>query len=170
MTPVQSDPVFVQFDDPKWGIRAMARILMAYRARGLNTVTRVITAWSPPSENNTGAYITFVADYCHVDAGDIIDPVSPRLIEAIIQHENDSQPYTDALIKEGISLTGTTSTKSWTPNAVPAAAGVGVAGATILVWAIKSIWPHLAVPDDVVFSINAICAAAGAYLHPAGRS
>ena len=101
----QTDDEFVQFTDPKYGIRAMARILNNYALRGLNTIREVISTWAPPSENNTESYIHAVAQRLNLSPDSIIvDSAKPALIAAIIQHENGSQPYPVELIKQGISL------------------------------------------------------------------
>ena len=51
---------FVEFISPEWGYRA-AFIIMAktYRSRGIKTVSQIISAWAPGSENNTSMYIAF---------------------------------------------------------------------------------------------------------------
>ena len=52
---------FVEFISPEWGYRA-AFIIMAktYRSRGIKTVSEIISAWAPSSENNTAMYIATV--------------------------------------------------------------------------------------------------------------
>ena len=52
---------FVEFISPEWGYRA-AFIIMAktYRSRGIKTVSEIISAWAPGSENNTSMYIATV--------------------------------------------------------------------------------------------------------------
>ena len=52
---------FVEFVSPEWGYRA-AFIIMAktYRSRGIKTVSQIISAWAPGSENNTSMYIATV--------------------------------------------------------------------------------------------------------------
>jgi hypothetical protein len=58
----QTDPDFVQFVTPLWGLRALGRILLKYQsAYGLATTAQIITRWAPPNENNTAAYIAAVA-------------------------------------------------------------------------------------------------------------
>jgi hypothetical protein len=58
--PERSHP-FVEFVSPEWGYRA-AFIIMgkSYRKRGLKTVSQIISAWAPGSENNTSLYISYV--------------------------------------------------------------------------------------------------------------
>ncbi len=61
----QSDPRFVVFTAPEWGIRAMARVLITYQDRhGCNTVAKIINRWAPPGENATSAYVATRNDSC----------------------------------------------------------------------------------------------------------
>lgn len=107
LAPTQSDPEFFQFSEPKWGIRALAKLLKNYQARyGLNTVRAIITRWAPPSENDTAAYIANVSQWSGVDPDQIID-VTARLVplvNSIIRQENGRNPYPPALLFEGIGL------------------------------------------------------------------
>lgn len=56
------DPQFEQFVSMKYGIRAafvlMRRYILHYHR---DTLPAIITAWAPPTENNTTAYIDRVA-------------------------------------------------------------------------------------------------------------
>jgi hypothetical protein len=104
-SPTQTDDAFVQFLEPKWGIRAMARILKNYFLNGTNTVQKVISRWAPATENNTNAYVAAVAKEINKPAtATLTYDDLPALITAIIRHENGKQPYTAETIKEGISL------------------------------------------------------------------
>lgn len=102
----QLDGVFIQFDTPEYGIRAMAKILLHYQSVGINTIKACINRWAPPSENLTDAYVDAVAKACHLDPIDVIklSDIMPDLIKAIIFHENGEQPYTDSQIESGINL------------------------------------------------------------------
>lgn len=111
-----SDPRFVVFADAKWGIRAIARLLLTYSSQyGLKTVRELIGRWAPPGENNTTAYIDAVAAglkaagiAATADTYIIVDSATTMtaLVRGIILHENGSDPYTDAQIAEGIRLAG----------------------------------------------------------------
>jgi len=106
MAPTQTDPSFVQFVAPQWGIRAIAKILMHYQTEGFTTIRKIINHWAPPNENDTGAY---VADVAHAlaalpDQELNVTAELPYLIPAIITHENGSQPYGKDVIALGISL------------------------------------------------------------------
>jgi hypothetical protein len=100
------DPVFETFDTPENGIRALARLLLNYeRLYGLNTVGGIISRWAPGSENDTGAYVGFVADRLGVAAVDTVIDVRaelPFLVAAIIKYENGTQPYSLATLQAGI--------------------------------------------------------------------
>lgn len=107
MSPTQTDPSFIQFATPEYGIRAIGKILDTYAQNyGLNTVAGLINRWAPSSENDTGAYIAAVAGDLGVDPNDAIDVQANKaqLIAAIITHENGTQPYSMTTIDQGISL------------------------------------------------------------------
>lgn len=107
MSATQTDASFVQFTAPEWGIRAMTRVLRSYFDRGLDTITKMISSWAPPSENDTAAYIAAVSAATGLAPDDQIasfDAIAPQLVDAIIQQENGIQPYPAALIAQGISL------------------------------------------------------------------
>lgn len=105
------DPDFVQFESPAWGIRALARVLIAYQDKhDLRTVRGIIGRWAPPNENDTGAYVRSVAAKMGVSPDDEIDvyqyATMRPLVEAIIRHENGQQPYSAAEIDEGLKRAG----------------------------------------------------------------
>lgn len=102
----QTDPAFVQFISPEYGIRALSKVLDSYAARGLNTVRKIINTYAPPSENDTGAYVRAVANALGVGPDAVISVATNKqaLIAAIIKHENGQQPYTLAQIDSGVAL------------------------------------------------------------------
>lgn len=104
-------PRFCRFKSPAWGIRAMARVLITYQDKyGLASVRAIVNRWAPPVENNTDAYIYAVANKLGVSPVDAIDvhtyPVMRALVEAIIKHENGTQPYDSATLDNGLALAG----------------------------------------------------------------
>jgi hypothetical protein len=104
-TPTQSDPAFVQFIAPEYGIRAMAKVLKSYFSRGTDTIEKVISTWAPATENNTTAYIASVAKNSNLAANAKLSAADlGKIIPAIIQHENGAQPYSLDIINKGISL------------------------------------------------------------------
>lgn len=124
MAVAQDDKAFVQFTAPRWGIRAIARVLITYQDKRLaadgsriDTVREIIERWAPPSENNTNAYTASVAralginpDYEGVDVYDF--EVMRTLVLAIIRHENGAGPlpggqwYGEQIITDGLALAG----------------------------------------------------------------
>src|SRR5437899_7828143 len=56
-----SDGTFVTFDTLAWGLRALATDIVHKIGRGLDTITKIISVYAPPSENNTLAYINSVS-------------------------------------------------------------------------------------------------------------
>lgn len=103
---------FARFDSPQHGIRALAKTLLSYqRKHGLRTVRAMIGRWAPVSENNTGAYARAV-EACllaeqGVAPGADIDLQSRAiivcLVQAIIQHENGANPYSQKVVEEGVA-------------------------------------------------------------------
>jgi hypothetical protein len=102
----QTDPAFVQFDDPVYGIRAIVRIMLSYEREGLTTYQKVIDRWAPPNENNSAAYVEDVCSRCLSQPSDFVDFAHdmPNLVSAIIWHENGEQPYTLEQIAQGVAL------------------------------------------------------------------
>lgn len=86
------DPVYVQFDTPANGVRAIGHVLRAKQARGLATVDAVVRDYSSTDQ---AAYVANVAGYLGVDPEQEIDvaAVLPAFATAIIQQENGQQPY-----------------------------------------------------------------------------
>ena len=111
LAPEQTDPDFLQFVAPKWGIRALARTLIAYQDRiGLRSVKSIIYRWAPPTENNTSAYIQSVAKNLGVQPDEPINVHDYKILQpltlAIITTENGQQPYTHTEIDAGLVLAG----------------------------------------------------------------
>lgn len=118
MAPDQSkDARFVVFDSPKWGIRAIARVLITYQdqrqARDgskIDTIQEIIDRWAPPTENRTAAYAQHVATLTGIGVDERLDvydyATMKALVQAIITHENGQQPYDDATLDAGLKLAG----------------------------------------------------------------
>jgi len=107
----QPDQAFVTFKSPSWGIRAIAKILLTYQAKGLDTVRQMILRWAPPSENDSEAYVRDVAQHMGVEPEQAISfagrpDLLLSMVEAIIRHENGVQPYSDSDLKAGLLLAG----------------------------------------------------------------
>ena len=110
-----SKPRFARFDSPENGIRAMGKLLIAYRGKdgmpgvggkGIDTVLETINRWAPSNENDTKAYALAVAKRLGVRTTDPInikDPATLRVfVESIIIHENGGNPYKAEVIDEGV--------------------------------------------------------------------
>ena len=102
----QTDPTFCIFDEAVMGIRALMRILLTYRfTHNKKNIDSIIRRWAPPSENDTEAYIKFVAKRMEIEPMAMIDNSIVAylpLVKSIIQMENGLQPYDDELIVEGM--------------------------------------------------------------------
>lgn len=96
---VQPDPRFCTFVEPRWGIRAAAKTLLAYYHSEIDTVRTIISAWAPPVENDTASYIDHVAlwtDFPPDEALNLEDAtVLATLVEAIIREECGAAPGGD---------------------------------------------------------------------------
>ena len=110
----QTDPDFVQFNEMKWGLRAIPRILRTYgRARKaadgspIDTLAEIITRWAPAIENDTPAYIAFVSKVTGFKPDDVLDlkdRVTLRtLTNAIVRKETSAKLNPDA-IREAVDL------------------------------------------------------------------
>lgn len=78
------------------GITAAMNNVLAYsHIHGLNTVSGIINRWAPPSENNTQAYVNFVAGRLGVTPYQQITVTDPQtmfeLLMAIFYYENGGQ-------------------------------------------------------------------------------
>lgn len=124
MAGAQSDTNFVQFNGPRWGIRAIARVLITYQDKRLaadgsriDSVREIIERWAPASENNTDAYALTVARALGIDPDyqglDVYNFDTMRaLVLAIIRHENGLGPlpggqwYGESVVVDGLALAG----------------------------------------------------------------
>lgn len=103
--PVQTDPTFVQFTAPAYGIRAIAATLLTYqKSHGLSSVRGLISRWS---ETDQAPYIRNVAAAIGTGPDDAIDlRARPDLLRgivvAIIRQENGQQPYSADVINGAV--------------------------------------------------------------------
>lgn len=106
----QPDVDFCSFDDPAYGIRALAKVLLLYGMKGVDTVATIIARWAPSNENNTAAYISAVAASMRVDPDTHLDVSNYSqmypLVDAIIRHENGRNIYPRTTIDAGLALAG----------------------------------------------------------------
>jgi VIT1/CCC1 family predicted Fe2+/Mn2+ transporter len=123
------------FSSHEYGIRALALLLTTYQDRhGLRSIRQLINRWAPPVENVTSAYVNHVAALTGRDPDVNLDlhryaDLRP-LVEAIITHELGGQPYSAAVIDEGLRLAGVKK-----PAATLAAAASTTEGKAALSWA-----------------------------------
>jgi hypothetical protein len=106
---------FAIFDTAENGIRALGKLLIAYRGKdgmpgvggkGIDTVLETINRWAPSNENDTQAYAMAVAKGIGVRTTDPINIKDPAVLRgmvvSIIIHENGGNPYAPAVIDEGV--------------------------------------------------------------------
>jgi hypothetical protein len=113
----QTDSEFVVFQSPEWGIRALIRVLLSYKRRGVRTPQQIINRWAPPQgqaqdgrtyTQNTAAYVRAISAALGVGADAVIDVESADtlrlLLPAIIKHENGQQPYGPEVFERAMEL------------------------------------------------------------------
>ncbi|KAA6001396.1 lytic transglycosylase catalytic [Pantoea sp. M_5] len=98
---------FAKFQTAYDGLRAMARQLMLYARRGINSVEGIISTWAPSSENNTGAYVNAISSRLGVDPKAALNLQNPQvlsqLMNGIIHHENGRNIYSSELVSRAAS-------------------------------------------------------------------
>lgn len=142
MAPDQSsDPRFIVFTTPQYGIRALAKVLLSYQKQhGCDTISKIISRWAPNNENNTSAYVADVAGRCGVDPNAVIDvdqlAIMLPLVEAIIAHENNGYAYPEVVVLQGLNMAGIADAKPVVsapvkPLVAQVAGGTAVVAATV---------------------------------------
>ena len=106
----RTDPDFCVFTDAKYGIRALAKVLLLYGQKGFDTVHTIVSRWAPSNENNTRAYISAVAATMKVDPDVHLDvrdysQLYP-LVDAIIRHENGRNIYPRPVMDAALAMAG----------------------------------------------------------------
>jgi hypothetical protein len=116
----QSDPDFVQFTTPLYGLRALMKTLLTYYERySLDTVEGLINRYAPPYENATDNYIWQVAKALNVKRAATIDVSLKQtliaLAQAVVCYENGPPPagrppgwYLPSLYDQAAALNGVT--------------------------------------------------------------
>ena len=99
-----TDGRFAIFSSAYYGIRAAGRLMKNYRDKhGLNTTRGIISRWAPPVENNVTAYLNSVTKRTGFFPDMILNQNDyPKLVEAMIQHENGAQPYAINIITQAV--------------------------------------------------------------------
>lgn len=105
-----TDPRFMSFTHPIYGIRAIVKLLINYRKKyGLNTIYKLIARWAPPGENDTKAYAEAVAKEVCFGMNEELSEAQfsaslPALTKRIISVECTRCIYTKDAIIEGITM------------------------------------------------------------------
>lgn len=101
-----NNPRFAKFDKPENGIRAIAILIRNYRKLyKINSIRGILTRYAPGIENDTGAYIDYVAKKTGTHPDAIISLRSKALVEivkAIIRFENAGYEYPEEVVLKGI--------------------------------------------------------------------
>jgi hypothetical protein len=80
-----TDGAFEQFTTYVYGIRAMIKNLLSYYNSGINTLQSIIYKWAPPSDNNeTSAYVTFVALRTGLSPTQPLDLRNPSIMRKLV--------------------------------------------------------------------------------------
>lgn len=129
----RTDKDFCQFISAPWGIRALVITLITYRdTHGLDTIWQIIRRWAPEAENDTTDYIADVCERTGFAPHQRIDvtqhDTAAAMVRAITWHENGEQPYSAAVIDEGLRRAGVLSARA--AIRTPVGAGTATAGAT----------------------------------------
>lgn len=101
-----TDGTFYIFADTTWGLRAIAKAITNMIAKGLNTITLLISAWSATDQ---AAYINNVSQATGQGANDLLqsDPATLHdIIRGIVDQENGAagRYVTDQDIDQGIAM------------------------------------------------------------------
>lgn len=79
------DAAFKQFEAVEWGYRAMFVLLYTYRKHnGCDTLRKMIGRYAPPSENDTGSYLRFVASAAGISPDVQVDTSDRRTMVAVV--------------------------------------------------------------------------------------
>ena len=105
--PPQDARNFCRFVTMSDGVRALAKVLLAYQDKhNLHTIREMITRLAPPSENNTGGYFADVAHRMATGPDDPIDvhqaDVMGGMVAAISWHET-GQHIDAQVIADGVA-------------------------------------------------------------------
>jgi len=101
------DKGFCIFSSPAWGIRAICLIWVAYEEHhGCSSLRDYIFRWAPPIENETSAYLTYMAKALDVDPYKPLDihALTVPILKALTHYECGEQPYSDTVFARGVML------------------------------------------------------------------
>ncbi|MGL4756298.1 MAG: hypothetical protein ACRCXB_28425 [Aeromonadaceae bacterium] len=81
---VMGEGGFAKFATPEAGIAAMQAQLKLYQGRGINTISKIVSTWAPPGENDTAKYIADIAKMTGMDPNKQVDMNNPMQAGALI--------------------------------------------------------------------------------------
>lgn len=105
----KEETVFCVFVTPDYGIRAMYLNLKNYCKVGINTISKIIQRWAPPSDGNaTDNYINFVAEHLECSPNQTLNLNNKDLLikftQSMIYFENGQQPYSEKTFNNAYTL------------------------------------------------------------------
>lgn len=102
-----TDARFLTFDNAESGIRAMGKVLLRYRDRGIDTIEALAERWAPASENDSKQYAAHLSKLAGFAPDQTIDlgneETLRKVVPAIIQIENGEQPYAEDAVGRGVA-------------------------------------------------------------------
>jgi hypothetical protein len=111
LRPTQTDSRFAQFVEMRYGVRAALIIFRNYQSKyGLKTIAQMIARWAPPTENDTNAYVSAVAQRVGIPSNAPLNLADVRtatnFLRAVFRHENGiaAELISDTEVTEGIRL------------------------------------------------------------------
>jgi hypothetical protein len=98
-----TDKSFKQFYLPEFGYRAAFVTLATYLTKySRNTIEKIVSAWAPPSENNTEGYIKHVEQYSGIARSKVLTDQSGddyiKIVAAMSRIENGIPAVMDDII------------------------------------------------------------------------
>jgi hypothetical protein len=102
------DNAFKQFSTIAYGYRAMFVLLYTYYSKyGLNTISKMINRWAPPTENVTSSYIANVSNYTGINKDTILsahDGARMQKIVAAMSRIENGVMAVDSEVRAGFLL------------------------------------------------------------------
>lgn len=165
----RAEKAFCVFQSPKWGFRALDRVLISYQDKyEIRTIAGIIARWAPPSENDTGSYVKDVCAKSGFTATQSLDLQSYQALspiaKAISTHESGGWFFDDKDLEAGLRLAGVEpplealAQSRTIKTGIPAATGVAGITAIIqqlqpsieIISKVKEYWPYAGITILVV--------------------
>jgi hypothetical protein len=153
-----TDGAFEQFESPIWGLRAAAVLIIAHHdRRGADTIRKLVRIWAPANENDTDAYIVFVARESGFGTDETLDlhraeHLKPVLL-AMIRMENGQQPYTDTQIDAALVRAGVLPPERPLPQTRTVRGGQVVATGTVGAAAVQALHDTIGPAQEAIIGI-----------------